>query len=477
MIFIIGVIGNSLIRNTIENWAETSETIVQETKNKVTELIKLKQENLLEHEKQIISSLKSIKRNDFTGFISQLQHFNQNNLRLSIYQNDSLVYWNENYLDQNSFEETLKYEFGEIFFIQSDIHSYFALRDTVAVNNIIYTLFISDIAEKQYQLNDDYFSEISLKDEISKQIETVFQLEYSPKANKTKDGRKYSFDIFNNKDKVIGVATFLKPSREKAVDHIENKIYILQGFLALLGYLILGFLLFKFEKINKNKLLKFITITAYLFVFRYLLILLKFPSSLFTSDLFSDKYYFSNFGSGLAYSPVELLITLILVFGFIYYSFKYSIEYYKAQKDKRVKNNLILILSILIGIGLYILALRGIGASIRGFVFDTSLRYFQNTSLAFSFPHLVMHINTLIIGLISIIGSASIVVLIFSKLQNYYSSLNYKSVLVLIVILFSADLIYTYQQNNPQLTILLKLLQMLLVFIIVYLILIYDVKR
>ncbi len=64
-------------------------------------------------------------------------------------------------------------------------------------------------------------------------LKQFLRLNIHPKANKTKDGRKYSFEITNNKDKVIGIATFLKPLRENAVDHLENKIYILQGILAL----------------------------------------------------------------------------------------------------------------------------------------------------------------------------------------------------------------------------------------------------
>ena len=173
LIFVIGVIGNSLIKDTIEDWPETSAELVQKSETRIIDLINTKQESLIKLEQKLISELNSIKIADFNNFHSQIQSLVKNNIRLSIYQKDQLVYWNEKYLDQNSFTEILIYEFGEIFFIQSDINSYFAVRDTFSVNNENYTLFIADIAEKQYQLNEDFFNEISLKDEISNQILTL----------------------------------------------------------------------------------------------------------------------------------------------------------------------------------------------------------------------------------------------------------------------------------------------------------------
>ena len=476
LIFVVGVIGNSLIKNKIQTWAETSDSEIQLIENRITEIINWKQQKLKNKKNEIITHLKKNRKGDFNDFQTEFELINTSDLRISIYKNEELFYWNDKYLGQNIFDN-LKLYFDEIFLIHSEINSYFAIKDTFSINNQNYTLDLAKITEKQYNLNQDYFSALSLTEEISHEIGSVFNIEYSPFAKKTKDGRKYSFYIKNDKNNTIGVATFLKPTRENAVKKIENLISISQGILALLGYLILGFLLFKSTNVNVNRILRIVSFIVYLVVLRYLLILIKFPQSLFTSDLFTDKYYFSNFGNGLAYSPIELFLTLIIFFGFTYFAFRTALEYYNTNRSKKISLSISSIVLIIICILLYVLSLRGVGAAIRGFVFDTSLRYFQDTSLNFSLPHFIMHVNVLLIGLISIIGSAILMIIIVSHFKVNNGKWSIKNAIVLLFILFSAEILYTFLQINPQLTLLLKFFQIVLVFTAVYFVIMYDLQK
>lgn len=476
LIFVVGVIGNSLIKDKIQSWSETSDYEIKLIENKITEIINWKQQKLKNRKNEIISHLKNIRKNSFKDFHTELELINTTDLRISIYKNEELFYWNNKYLGQNAFNNS-KSNFDEVFLIQSEINSYFAIKDTFSVNKQNFTLDLAKITEKQYNLNQDYFSELSLTEEISHEIGSVLNIEYSPYAKKTKDGRKNSIEIKNDKNNVIGIATFLKPTRENAVKKLENQISISQGVLALIGYLILGLLLINTVRGKVNRILKIVSILVYLVVLRYLLVLIKFPQSLFTSDLFSDKYYFSSFGNGLAYSPIELFITLIIFFGFTYFAFRSAVDYYNSDETKKLKSSIISTISIIICILLYVLLLRGVGAAIRGFVFDTTLRYFQDTSLNFSLPHFIMHINVLLIGLISIIGSAVLMILIVSKLKIKNGKWNFKNAIVLLFILFGAEILYTFLQNNPQLTLLLKFFQIIMVFIAVYLVIMKDLQK
>ncbi len=476
LIFVVGVIGNSLIKNKIQTWAETSDSEIKSIENRITEIINWKQQKLKNKKNEIISHLKKVGKNSFNDFYTELELINTTDLRISIFKDEELFYWNNKYLGQGLFNNS-ESNFDEVFLMQSEINSYFAIKDTFSINNQNYILELAQITEKQYNLNQDYFNELSLTEEISHEIGSVLKIEYSPSAKKTKDGRKYSFDIKNDENNVIGVATFLKPTRENAVKKIENLISISQGVLALIGYLILGFLLFSTARGKVNRIVRIVSIFAYLVVFRYLLILIKLLQRLFTSDLLSDKYYFSSFGNGLAYSPIDLFITLLIFFGFTYFAFRYTLDYYNSNESKKLRSSITSAVLIIICISLYVLSLRGVGAAIRGFVFDTSLRYFQDTSLDFSLPHFIMHINLLLIGLISIIGSAILMILIGSQLKFNYGKWNFKNAIVLLFILFSAELFYTFLQNNPQLTLLLKFFQIIMVFIAVYLVIINELQK
>lgn len=67
---------------------------------------------------------------------------------------------------------------------------------------------------------------------------------------------------------------------------------------------------------------------------RYLLIFIKIPQGISTSGIFDQKVYYSDFGFGLTNSPIELFITLIILFLILFTAFRYTLIYYKANNKK-----------------------------------------------------------------------------------------------------------------------------------------------
>ena len=308
-IFIAGVLGLQLIDSKINNWSENTSQYIEDIEKSAKQIINYRQDKLLltkDNLRTQLLSLDSIVYSDINDIISDKKN---ENLKIAIFQNDDLFYWNKYFIEQLIIVDSLRHDFGETYFLESDINSYLVVRDTFRIDGSYFQLYIAEIIEKQYQLNESYFREISLTKYIISEINTDFWIEYSPEAEKSKDGRKHSFDILNNKEKKIGVATFLKPSRESAAKQLEENISTVQGILALLGFLFLGFYLLKELNKNSNKIIEIFSATFYIVALRYLLVFLKFPQKLFSSELLNDKFYYSSFGTGLANSPIDLLIT------------------------------------------------------------------------------------------------------------------------------------------------------------------------
>ena len=155
--------------------------------------------------------------------------------------------------------------------------------------------------------------------------------------------------------------------------------------------------------------------------------------------------------------------------------FQTALKYFKQSKDKPIKSILIPVSISIFGIAVYIIALRGAGASIRGFVFDTSLRYFQSTSLTLTMPHFLMHVNVLLLGLASIIGSVTIIILISNILRRRFINFDHKIFIAIFLLFLLAEVIYTLAQVNPQLNITIKLIHLFLVFLIAFLFTNYKV--
>jgi signal transduction histidine kinase len=478
LIFTAGVIGNQLIEKKINNWANGIEKKVNSIEVFASQKIHLKQQKLTALKNELLSNLVVVNESNFEEFQKVLSDVDNEAFTTAIYKNDELFYWSNNYLEQLTIDDTLKFDYGETYFLESDINSYLIVKDTFSVKDNYYQIYLAQIVEKQYRLNEDYFSHINLATEISKNIDSEVKIDYSPTALKDKDGRKHSFEIKNSNGNIIGMATFLKPSRESSVKDLEDLISTIQGLLALIGYLLIGYLLKTEVSKQTSKFLVLFAITVYLLLLRYLLILIKFPHNLLSTELLNAKYYFSNFGNGLAYSPIDLSITLLIIFLLVLFYFRYSLISFNSIREEKNTINILSILVFIFGVIIYLIFLRGVGAAIRGLVFDSSLRYFQSTSLIFSQPHFLMHVNILLIGLISMLGSASIIVFILSFFRiGEEKSWDYKAVSFLAILFFIGELFYTNIQDNPQLTLSIKFIQITFVFVSVYLIAKYDYKK
>ncbi|PID63205.1 MAG: hypothetical protein CR986_00195 [Ignavibacteriae bacterium] len=474
VIFLTGIAGRYYINRTITNWQVLSKEKIEESTSIAKKIFKEREKKLLLTKEKIFVSLRQLKNIQFKSIANKLKSEDYKNFQLALFnKNDSLLYWNKFYEEEIFLVDTLSYSFGSTHFVDYGIDTYLAVKDTLTINNKIFKFFLSQIIEKEYELNDLYFNNISLNSEISSKINSEFKIDYSPSAKKNRDGRKYSFDLLNYKDKKIGVAVFTKPSREKAIQHLEKLISTIQGAIALIGFLLLGYILYGYLKVQKYFILKLLALTLYLFLLRYILILLNFPKVLFTSELFTDKYYFTNFGNGIAASPIDLFITLFFLFVIFSYIIKLSLYNYLAQKSKS-KSIIISFFILLVGIVIYMLALRGFGAAIRGFVFDTTIRYFHTSSLSLTLPQLIMQINVLLIGVISILGSISILLLILKYVATI-KSLKIRFIFFLIVFVIS-EFLYTIYQSDPQLTLFVKLLQISFVFIISWLLINFKLK-
>ncbi|MCB0730787.1 MAG: ATP-binding protein [Ignavibacteriae bacterium] len=477
IIFFIGIIGNQLIDLQIKNWSETTNKNVKEIEEKSKIIINNYQNNLVAEKEKIIKKLKNIKDPTFKDYEEIVHKLEFEEQKIAVFKNDELFIWDKHFLENLIPNDSANQNYNETYFLDSGINTYLVIRDTFNINNDLYELFLAQIIEKQYQLNEDYFKEISLTKDISEIINSDFKINILKNAAKTKDGRKHSFEINNNKNNLIGIATFVKPSRESSVVELENLISSIQSLIVLTGFIILGFLLkYELDKFS-NEIIKIISISIYLIILRYILIFIEFPKIILKSVIVDEKYYYSDFGLGLTNSPLDLFFTLLVVLIIFWYILKFSIEFYKRDKRKNSTNFYWGVLTLIIGMIIYLISLRGFGASIRSFVFDTSIRYFQSTSLNLTIPHLIMHINVLIIGIVSIIGSAIILFFILTFFKSLIEKNRIQFFIILFCIFVVSEIFYSFQQNNPQLTIPIKIFQIFLVFVIVYITIIFDYKR
>ena len=124
--------------------------------------------------------------------------------------NGKLIAWNQIIaIDQDELFP-LSFPLGETYFLSKDLLNYLSIIDTSHLESDIFYVAISTPIEEKFKINNQYSKNISFKNELTSKYQIDLTIEYSPYAEKSKDGRKYSFELLNTKNNKIGMVSFTK---------------------------------------------------------------------------------------------------------------------------------------------------------------------------------------------------------------------------------------------------------------------------
>lgn len=450
------------------NWKSEVSERVRSIESSIISDFKSKQRNLINsfsHSKFILLQL-NIKDGITPDPIKKILDENKlNDYSIEILdKNGNILYWHNTVVIPEEKFLPLKYKPGEIHFHNSDLITYLTMYDSLNSHWII----LSQPIEKHYNIYNNFYEKISLESEYSEKYSSIFDIEYSPVGEKTNDGRKHSFDIRNNFNRKIGVVTFDKPARDVEINRLKESFFDFQSILVIIGFFFLGCGFYADVKHLKNKTIKIVIIAIFLAAFRFLLFILKFPSRFIEGSITNSAFFASTFGYGIVRSPVELFITvifLLIVCIFIYERIVKSGIIGKMYSNSYSLYSVLLILSSL----LFFILFRGLAASIKSVIFDSSLRYFKEPGLIPNFPAGIMEFNVLLLGLASVLISVTIILLLIKtfperdkkrKTQKFYW--------LLFIILQITGVLYDYFQKDPQGTPIIRILYVTFIFIVTY---------
>ncbi len=470
LIIALGMLGPVYIESQKENWGSELNEHIENIEESVLNNFSIKQAKTLFELEEVKSKVK----NKLVDIPSQFS-LKDSLLSLqfpgdySVIIEDSsgeLVYWNYESISGSNFLLDDYYRPGETYFISNTIFEFLTVYDTLESNygKLIIAVYLP--IEKNYSIQNKYYKELSLTQKLSAQFGVEFEINYNRNSSLSRDGRKHSVPILNNDNNKIAVATFVKPMRDVELKNIENIFDVIQSILTAFVLILVGILLIKFLGYTDYLLVRFVILFAYIIFFRYALHWLNFSALFNNWELSNSKYFSSLFGYGIVDSPFELFVTLIFASTAIFYLFKYSVLY--LNKINYSKSWLKFIGISVVFIALYFLSERGLGASIKSVIFDSSLRYYKEDSLFPNFIEAFMLLNILLLGMIVFVGSLSFLIIIFKnfpdKIRNGYGYLTMFVIFQVVGILF--DVIQKEPQGSPIFRILFILLHFIFLLFI-----------
>lgn len=470
IIGVSGIITEKFINDTQSNWDNILTKKIFSFEQSVKKDFNNKQDNLLLTLNNIKRELRKTlqpENESYKELVKLLNHEKYDDFSVEIFApNGKLIAWNQNLAVKPNELFPLNFPLGDSYFLSTSLLTYLSIADTVHIQSDIFYIALSKPIEKKYDLANQYNQSISFINEISTKFQNDFDIDYSPYAEKSKDGRKYSFELTNNQNKKIGVVTFTKPSLSTAINDIKDQSSKIQSILVLFAILFVGIgLKSDFRKLE-SKSFKFILLLIYLSLLRIVLFLIGLPSRFVSGPLTDPSYFSSAFGWGIVKSPLEFLTTNILITILGIQFFRYSKQHFFDARTRRSRLlGVILSFSFMIFIFLLI---RGISAAIRSVIFDSAIRYFKEPNILPDLPSLVMNLNILLIGFAVVLMIVGLINLIQIYLLNQPEEKSkIKLILILITITVVVFLSF-FISKDPLITPFILLVFLFLVYLLYY---------
>ncbi|MBA4250539.1 MAG: hypothetical protein C0425_04345 [Chlorobiaceae bacterium] len=420
-ILLIGFFTPRVIDYKENNWSEISLTKQVKIENEIIRLFQQKQKDLINSSTELISKLKlKNEKNVEEGkiFFSVINDKEYSGLSILLFDSThNLIGWNQN--EKIEFEtidiDTLN--FGSTEFIENPLNVFLFYSDTLSIGGKKYFLVSAKLFEQKYTFSDKKSDQISFTKLVEEQFSVSVKIGYNHFKPKSLDGREFSFSLLNNLKKQIGVVTALSPSINADINTFRSTVNKIQTLLIFIGFFFfIVSLKSDFKKLSSD-LLKILLIFLLLFFTRWLLFSLNVTSLFVGSSINNPNYFSSTFAGGIVKSPLEFLITNIFLFTAAIILFHFCRKNQNAINDF-LKFTIVKISVASVSFFIILLGIRGISASIKSVIFDSTLRFFRDQNLFPQFPLLLMNINVLLFTISGLILLLCLALIIQNALKD-----------------------------------------------------------
>jgi len=479
LILLSGIIAPFLIRQTKDNWNSELTAKISEIRSKSLGIYKQKEDKLLSVKKEFKSRLATVLSPGTASYGSIIKLVSEDSFTdysVGVFApNGKLIAWNKTIAINQDDLFPLKEPFGDTYFSRKKLITYLSVIDTLHLDGDQFFFSVSLPVEKHYSVQSPFFNDISFSKELSEKFYTSFDIDFNSFAAYTRDGRKFSFEILNNKNNKIGLVTFNKPALDVNLNELYSEVSTIQSILVIIGVLLLSFAFRKEFRRIRSLSYKLFILVFYFFVLRMILYYLNFPSNILTGALVNPAYFSSAFGGGVVKSPVEFFITMFFTLLTGITAYRYMLKFIESPETVKYKKYSSFFILLLPVTTLFFWTIRGLNAAIRSVIFDSTLRYFKDPTLIPDFPSIVMNLNTLMLGTAVTAILCSFVLLLFSLFPSTGVSKAKRNFVFLFLFFQAAGIAFIYVQKQPLITPAFSILFVIFLFILIYHI--YFLKR
>ncbi len=472
LIFLIGLVSPFYVQNLESNWNKVLSGKILSIQTSISSSLNEK-ENILDEKnidlKYRLRKVLNPRNNSYGALIRAVNNSDFENYSVEVLApNGKLIAWNSKIAIKQNDILPLSFPAGHLHFYDGDLITYLTITDTILTDNDLFYYVISSPIEKHYSIQNPYFEQINFSKNLSDKFQTQIELTYSPFAEATRDGRKYSFDLLNQQNDKIGNVTFFKPTLNLTVDSFYQLTGEIQSILIILAVIFLA-LGFRKEFVSmKYRSVKILILSIYCSGFRLLVYTIGFPSNILQGQLVDPAYFSSTFGNGIVKSPIEFFITDFFALIICINALRYLIDYLRNEHPNNFINKKWLIIIYLPITLIFFLTLRALSSAVKSIIFDSTLRYFKEPNLIPNLPSIIMNLNLLMMATALVILMSAFILILISFVKNLESKKQKLIFLSLYASYILFGLLFIYLQNEALTTPLLNIIFISIIFLVSY---------
>lgn len=336
---------------------------------------------------------------------------------------------------------------------QASLHTYLSAGTFVPDGAL--SVVVSRPLETNYPLSSRFVSRTSFSEELSNQLGMKVGLLFNANTNNPNNDKSFFIPLKNFRGQPIAFAELARPSLTAELQSLETKF---DRYISIaIGICSMFFLMVVVIKSYSLRIewLRVVVLSIALWGVRYLWLSVHFPSSFVGGFLFDPALFASPFYS-LTTSLGELSLSVLIVSANVLVILDYGFRWYKNTEYGRnplslSKKIICWFIVIMLAFGLQWF-IRGFGAAMRSFVFDSTLHYQDPTKFIPDVSVVLMHLNILFLAL-SFLAVVVAVFLLMGRLLSQALSLHEGRTKVwgaLFLIVMAAFLVFSFIDQVPQ---------------------------
>ncbi|MCX8010374.1 MAG: ATP-binding protein, partial [Ignavibacteria bacterium] len=459
-LLVIALISPKIVSYYENNWDEISTNKIKDIASKVQSDFLHRERKIREASEKLIEEIKII----FTNNNVLIKRLEEIHSILEIFkerykyefqlisQNGDVIAWT-NQLSENEIKTFILSSNNSFKVLEENFRSYivFIQRDSLKSGQS-FLIVTFDQIKSEYFINNTFLGTYSFEKNLSEESDADIRLLFNDKLKTEEDTLINTVTLFHLDGSKAGIIKIDYPIKPIYIEELKGLFTKIQQILFVVISTLLFFSFLRDLKSSKSLLLKGISTTILLWSLRILFFYLQFPSNILQSDLFDPNYFSSRFAYGIVKSPGELLLTITtLLMNVVYVSM--LIRGWLLSQTEQIKLwvKIIFIFFTLCAIILLPLLLRAYGATVRSYLFDSSLKYFEPSSLIPSSPFYLMHINVFFTAVcVTIVSSIFYQLIVFTFRKLIPTLKEFIIYLVSIILLIAIGILYKVILNDEQ---------------------------